>query len=331
MNFNKNIISLFFALSIGSGSVGATSFSNLTVFGDSLSDIGASSSAVFSIYKILGGNCDPGHPCSPYYDGRFSNGPVAVEYLADSILPGGANSSNFQSYAIAGSTTGIGNYGDGGSVDSYGNFFLPGMEVQATYYLSSINTNSDALHLIWGGANDYLTGDSSTGAAQNITDFVERFATEGAKNILVPNLPDLSLTPFVQSQGSFVINGAHDFSLEFNQALSGHLDDLSSLFPATNIFQFDTFTLFNDIFQNPAAYGFANTDDACVMLPDVCVDSAGYLFWDDFHPTTQVHNIFASAMTSSVPIPISILFFATGLLSLLFAKIQNVGVPLRAK
>ncbi len=325
MNINKNIISLFFALSIGSGSIGAAPFSNLTILGDSLSDIGASSSAALSIYNILGGNCDPAHPCPPYYDGRFSNGPVTVEYLADSILSGGVNSSNFQSYAIAGSTTGIGNYGDDGSVDSYGNFFLPGMDFQATFYLPSINTNSDALHVIWGGANDYLTGDSSTGAAQNIADFVERFATQGAKNILVPNLPDLSLTPFVQSQGSFVINGARDFSLEFNQALSGHLDDLSLLFPTTNIFQFDTFTLFNDIFQNPVAYGFVNTVDACVTLPDVCADSAEYLFWDDFHPTTQAHNIFAYAMTSSVPTPSFILFFATGLLSLFFAKNAKRG------
>lgn len=53
-------------LFFGSGSAGAASFSSLYVLGDSLSDTGASSSSVLSIYNLLAGNCDPGHPCSPF-------------------------------------------------------------------------------------------------------------------------------------------------------------------------------------------------------------------------------------------------------------------------
>lgn len=315
MNNKKYVITIIWVLFFGSGSAGAASFSSLYVLGDSLSDTGASSSSVLSIYKILAGNCDPGHPCPPYYDGRYSNGPVSVEYLSDAI-----NSSNFSSYAIAGSTTGTGNSGDGGSVDGLGFLLLPGMAFQRTAYLPIINTSSDALHVVWGGANDYLTGDSASGAADNVGSYVGDLAEEGAKNILVPNLPDLSLTPFVQSMGQSGIEAAYDFSVEFNQVLASQLSNLSASFPDTNIFRFDTFSLFNGIFQDPEAYGFTNTVDACVALPDVCADSTGYLFWDDFHPTTQVHSIFGSAMASVVPIPSSIFLLAAGLIGLFFVN-----------
>src|SRR5512139_46596 len=80
--------------------VWATAFTGLYAFGDSLSDSGSSPSSVLSIYNFLG-DCDPFHPCPPYYEGRYSNGPVAVEYLADSILQGGATPANFYNFAVS--------------------------------------------------------------------------------------------------------------------------------------------------------------------------------------------------------------------------------------
>lgn len=322
MNNPKSNI-LLLSLILSTSSVGASPFSSLYVLGDSLSDIGASSSAVYSIYNFLGGNCDPGHPCPPYYEGRYSNGPITAELLADSILPGGADSSNYYSYAVAGSTTGIGNFGDGGSATSLGFGLLPGMAFQIATYLPSVNTHSDTLHLVWGGANDFLTGDSASGAAQNIAGTVSTLAAAGAKNILVPNLPNLSVTPFVQSQTSVVIESAYNFSVDFNTALSDHLDQLGALYPTTTIFQFDTFSLFDKIIEDPTSYGFSNTVDACVVLPDVCANASGYLFWDDFHPTHQAHQIFASAMASAVPLPGSLFLFITGLIGLVWTPIQK--------
>jgi cholinesterase len=322
MNNPKSTI-LLLSLILSASPVGASPFSSLYVLGDSLSDIGASSSAVYSIYNFLGGNCDPGHPCPPYFDGRYSNGPIAAELLADSILPGGADSTNYFSFAVAGSTTGIGNFGDGGSTSRLGFGPLPGMAFQITTYLPNVNTHSEALHLVWGGANDFLTGDSASGAAQNIAGTVSTLAAAGAKNILVPNLPNLSVTPFVQSQTSAEIESAYHFSVDFNTALSGHLEQLGALYPTTTIFQFDTFSLFENILENPTSYGFSNTADACVVLPDVCADATGYLFWDDFHPTHQVHQIFASAMASAVPLPGSLFLFMTALAGLAWTPIKK--------
>ena len=56
------------------------------------------------------------------------------------------------------------------------------------------------LYFIWGGANDYLTNDSPVEAAQNIGGYVSALAAAGAQHFLVPNLPDLSLTPLSQEK-----------------------------------------------------------------------------------------------------------------------------------
>src|SRR5262245_33497192 len=85
-----------------------TTLSNLFVFGDSLSDGGNSGLLTQSLLP------PNGFPPSPYAGGRYSNGPVAVEYLwqiyhpgSTSFTPSLAGGTN---YAIGGATTGLDNY-----------------------------------------------------------------------------------------------------------------------------------------------------------------------------------------------------------------------------
>src|SRR5262245_1866124 len=82
------------ALCTSYGAALAGPFSNLVVFGDSLSDVGNISNATFGT--------NPG----PYYwNGRFSNGPVYTETLATGLgLP-----------AMARSTAGGNDYAYGGA------------------------------------------------------------------------------------------------------------------------------------------------------------------------------------------------------------------------
>jgi phospholipase/lecithinase/hemolysin len=300
--------------------VWATAFTGLYAFGDSLSDSGSSPSSVLSIYNFLGG-CDPFHPCPPYYEGRYSNGPVAVEYLADSILPGGATPANFYNFAVSGATTGVGNYGDGGTATNPGAYGLPGMYQEIGLYLTTSGGTADpnALYFVWGGANDLLTLDSPVLAAQNIAGYVGALAAAGAEHILVPNLPDLSYTPFVQSEGLQAL--AQAFSVGFNTELAAQLGGLNLLFPGTDIIQFDTFSFLNDVVLNPANYGLANSQDAC--LPSImvapCADPDNYVFWDVFHPTTRADAIIASAFAEAVPEPGTVALFAVGLFALMAA------------
>lgn len=329
MNVLSRLVVVFLCAALQFGPAQAAQFSSMYVFGDSLSDGGGSSTAALSIFKIFQGNCDPFHPCPPYAQGHYSNGPVAAEYLANAILPGGANAGNFASLAIGGSTTGIGNYGDLGSQTTRGLIGLPGIAQQVIVYLNALASSgtrapSDALFMIWGGANDYLTGSSAISAAQNIATYVALLAYSGAQSILVPNIPDLSRTPSVVSDGAAAIQAASAFTLSFNQTLADSLNYVAGLFPATRITQFDTFGYFNDLAQNPSAYGFSNVTDACVNLPSVCSDPEAHVFWDDIHPTTLVHQLLAGAMAQqlqsassllvAVPLPGAMLMFLTGLM-----------------
>lgn len=295
----------------------ASAFSSVYAFGDSLSDTGNSESSIFSIYNILG-QCHPARPCPPYDQGRYSNGPVAVERFADAILPGGSNVDNFHNFSVAGSTTGIGNAGDGGAQTKTGAFLLPGMAQQIGAFLSGFSGHADtnALYFVWGGANDYVAGDSAQSAAQNIADYVDLLAEIGAQTIMVPNLPDLSLTPSIKALGNQEVNLARSFSLDFNQTLTELLNTISISQPNTQIKQFDSYGFFNTIFQNPGAYGFDDVTTACVSLPTICSNPETHVFWDGFHPTAQMHALAAGAMVSQIPLPAAIWLFFSGLIPL---------------
>ena len=264
----------------------ASSFSSVVVYGDSLSDNG-------NLYSATG------HPPSPpYYNGRFSNGPVAVEQLATQLgVP-------LHDFAWGGATSGIGNYGDGGTQTSLGSFGLPGMLTElAAYNLSSVNV-STSLFVVWGGPNDFLAGGAATQAVGDIDFIVSTLQSEGATHILVPNMPDLGLTP--DYYGSIA---ATTYAEQFNASLKLSL-------PAGATY-FDTFDLMHQIENDPAAYGFTDVTDPCFNGISVCANPSQYLFWDGFHPTTAADTILADEFEmAATPEPSSILMLATGLAGL---------------
>jgi phospholipase/lecithinase/hemolysin len=316
----------FIALLLTGGNVWAGNFSSLYTFGDSLSDIGDNPAAAMSIFKSLGGNCDPFHPCSPigpYDNGRFTNGPVATEYLAAALFPGGVTEAKFHSYAVGGATSGIGNYGDGGSAMEEGGggiFPLPGMQGELKVFRDDLDdaggkADSNALYFVWGGANDYLTGDDPKLAAQNIAGYVNELAGVGATHFLVPNIGDLGRTPSAIT-GNDVTN-AHNFSLAFNTELTTQLGSVSSHFPGIDIVQFDTYSFLNNIIQNPGSFGFTDVQDSCLggsLGLSPCGDPGSFLFWDSFHPTTKADSFLGAAFASAVPEPEMVMMYMMGLL-----------------
>ena len=161
-----------------------------------------------------------------------------------------------------------------------------------------------ALYFVWGGGNDYLTNDSPVAAAQNIGGYVSTLAAAGARHFLVPNLPDLSLNPFIAGEGDAVRAEARAYSVVFNNELATQLDNVNSHFPAADIFQFDTYSFLNGIVSDPAAYGFVNPQDACLSMGFIpCGNPDAHLYWDDFHPTARAHSIIGSEFAAAVPEP----------------------------
>ncbi|MEX0271656.1 SGNH/GDSL hydrolase family protein [Leptolyngbyaceae cyanobacterium UHCC 1019] len=258
----------------------AIGFTNLYVFGDSLSDTG-------NLYRATGNLIPP----PPYFNGRLSNGPLWVEYLAPKLNLTYTPQTNF---AFAGATTGTLNTTLPGGV--------PGLQQEVNLF-TTLNPVADptALYIVWSGANDYLGGKQQNPAipVSNLSTAIQSLAGVGAKNIVVANLPDLGKLPGTianpqASAGLTALSGAH------NSFLAQTLSLLSpSLSPSgVNLIPLDVNALFNDALTNPAKYGFTNTTESCIspppllnpgVVPTVCSNPREYVFWDDIHPTTATH------------------------------------------
>jgi phospholipase/lecithinase/hemolysin len=129
----------------------------------------------------------------------------------------------------------------------------------------------------------------------------------------------LGNTPSVRTQGDAAQTQARDFSLSFNEELATQLGTVSAQYPTADIYQFDTYSFLNGVIENPAASDFINVQDSCLALGcddpgnPASPDSYGFLYWDDFHPTTHGHAVIASAFVSAVPEPGVLAMFISGL------------------
>lgn len=265
---------LFLALVIGLPAVAvASQYTHVVVFGDSLSDNG-------NLYALD----ETQVPAARYYQGRFSNGPVWVEYLADSDLLDATLVNN----AYGGAAT------DGASP--------PGIKQQVSAYVAAATAQPDALYIIWAGANDFLGGSSEfETSAANIGDALDELATFGANHIMVVNLPDLGAVP--RNAGTNQAALASALTASFNTELAEVVDDFNTANPSIRVYQFDVFDLFADVGANPDDYGIDNTTAICpnFLNDDDFENDGDYLFWDDLHPTTEAHEEIAREAARILP------------------------------
>ncbi len=246
------------------------------VFGDSLSDVG-------NVFRSTGG-VYPSNP--PYFQGRYSNGQVWVEYLAEKLALNLKQNSNF---AYGGAMTGrISNNG------------IPGLLTQVENFTKSQkDINQNALYVLWSGANDYIYGaaDSAT-PVKNISSAIESLASSGARKILVANLPDLGNLPATRNNASSQVLSAltNTHNLGLDKALVG----LRQKFDAMQIAEVDVNLLYRDAISNPGKYGFKNVTSACLYNKATCDNPDQFLFWDGIHPTTATHKILGEAAFKAV-------------------------------
>jgi phospholipase/lecithinase/hemolysin len=150
------------------------------------------------------------------------------------------------------------------------------------------------LYVIWTGANDFAAGITPRTTVTNIRNALAKLAKAGAKDFIVIDAPDISLTPRVQTLRSETIRQARQFVAAVNLLLALEIPLAASL-DRINITLVDINALFVPLVLNPICFGFSNsTTPALVTLaPNSNVNPDDYVFWDDFHTTTGAHLLAA--------------------------------------
>ena len=290
------------------------SVQTMFVFGDSLSDSGNSG--------VVSGNT---FPAPPYYNFRFSNGKVAVEYLWELLHPG---SSSFTAsllggtnYAIGGSSSGLVNSVEQTPYDNKGiawqlasfqtanpvydpgtTLFVVRVFPNDVFYYTNPATAGLSVGTYSGGAGGPVAFNALPAiGVNNIVGTIQTLVADGALNFLVVNSPDLSKTPAYRNTPIAAEMAA--VSLSFNTLLQQEMAGLAAANPQLSITTFDTNSLLNEVLANPGAYGFTNVEEACFANGVECANPAEYLYWDRLHPTTQGHALFGQGMAQALAVP----------------------------
>ncbi|AWN73289.1 GDSL family lysophospholipase PlaA [Legionella anisa] len=278
-----------------SGIVWATPLHNIVVFGDSLSDNG-------NLYKFMKYQLPPS---PPYFEGRFSNGPVWIEHLIASYFPENPNE-HLLDYA----------YGGAGVSEEEGDdevLFTLRREVKNYLLEHNDKASEDSLFVIWIGSNNYLAFPEEVEKTLHdvhagIVHSIQRLVEKGAKHILVVNLPDLGRTPAAIEFDS--VDAMTYFAREHNDLLRKSIDDFRQEYPDVEWLYYDLHKAFEEVMTAPENYGFTNITGTCVnsVVEDITKKSVlkmvtsvkpgingdgctGYLFFDLVHPTALAHKI----------------------------------------
>lgn len=269
-------------------------FSNLVFIGDSLTDSGHFRPALVQAYG----------PNAAML-GRFTTNPGFVwsDWLARHYgLDATSANQGGDNHAVGGARNGVDTSGALGAI--------PSLATQATRHLAAGSGRADpnALYTVWGGANDLFAVTAGAPAQATIggavaaqVGIVAQLQAAGARYVMVPNIPDLGLTPGFRAQGAAAAGQGTALSVAFNTALYGTLAG-----QGLRVIPLDTFSLLREITADPARWGFTNvTGTAC--QPQITAQSiscepgsyvvpnAGetYAFADGVHPTMAAHEVIA--------------------------------------
>ena len=300
-------------------------FSNLYVFGDSLSDTG----------NLLGTGAPRPFPfAGPYLGDRFSNGPLWVEHLAQGLglsplaaapfIYGGNN------FAFAGAQTGtfLAPPADQipGVLAQVGGIWAPSLLGPA---------DANALFVVVAGGNDMRDARSqfsgntaadiagrqqaAVNAFTNLANTLGLLASLGAKNVLVATLPDLGITP--EAALINAVAASTDATNQFN-ALVPQLLGVGAGF-GLNMNLLDIYGLTSAIQANPAAYGITDISFPCLgfvfSVGSSCATSA---FSDILHPSAVVHALIGreALLVFGIPEPGSVALFALALFAMVAVR-----------
>ena len=336
---------LSLAAAFGSAEAQSAQFSNVYVFGDSLSDAGY-------FRGFLRGLGLPQSVVDAM--GRFTTnpGPVWSELVAQyyGVTPRPSNVSGGTIFAQGGARI----TATPGVSTPTGQAERP-ISTQITEYLSAAGGAADpnALYAVWGGANDVFFNlgafqagaitqaqlqTNVLGAAAAEIQQIARLRAAGARYIMVFALPDIGATPAFAAAGPATAGAVSALSAGYNTTLFTGLASAG-----IRVIPVDAFALFAEVRANPGAFGITNISGiACGAFPPIttaanvtslfCNPSntvAGgadsYAFADGVHPTSAAHRIVSQLALSMIEGPSQYGLLAEGALRSRQSHIRAIG------
>ncbi len=230
----------------------AAGFTQLYVFGDSLSDVGN--------------------------NGRYSDGYLWDEHVAGAYglkcLP---SSQGGTDYAVS------------GALITSGKNSLPNQ--LSDYLATHRKADPNALYAIWGGGNDVLStiGNGAAGPAiqaegvKRTLAMLKALYQAGARQFLVGLVPHTDLTPEVQGDGKTVIQQQAALVDSWNPALVAALT--GAKLHGARLWLYDSAGFMTAALRSPTHFGFTSAA-AC---NNTCPDPDHTFFWDKLHPASTAH------------------------------------------
>ena len=314
------------------GSAWAQSFNDFFVFGASLSDAGN----IAQQLELPAGSSFTTNP-----------DPLAVEIIAQTFGASGRHSlADGPNYAWSGACVRL----EGPCLNP-----VPTITEQIDQHLSSRpggRADPDALYFIWAGLNDIndaLILDSANAQTHTLAAATAHVAQirhlqeAGARYIVVPNLPDLSVIPFAANLSPAARAALTALSTAYNEVVYPGLRARGG-----GVIPINILALTEEIFESSQTYGFTNVrETACPLNANPLTDrspvslvcgpeSSGYpktyapganqryLFADDKHPSGAAHAIIASLVTSTLAAPVQ--FSLAGEAGVDVAGIHSIAV-----
>jgi len=277
-------------------------FSNVFIFGDSLSDGG-------NVYIKTGETSKAPYalvPTVPYAIGghHYSNGKTWAERLAQDLGDSRGGKPSLQNPGKNG------NYAHGGARARAGSGnSSPSSAEQVMDYLADYGVaDPNALYVLQFGGNDLrdaleagannpaLVGPIIQAAVTEYLGSIQMLYGYGARHFLVANAPNLAHTPAIKLAGVEAIAGF--LSGELNNGLAGGLGFLDAVIPDINLYRLNIAKFTDDVVANPGDFGLTDTDSPCLIFFTAsdakCDNPEERLFWDGLHPTAAAHNAIAS-------------------------------------
>lgn len=275
------------SLPLAAQAVTIDGFSDLVVFGDSLSDVNVE-----------------GLPPTLYPNQQVTNGNNWATLL-------GADRASGTNFAESSATAASNGDGVDDFLAQIQNFVDAGPALGDT-----------PLAAVWFGGNDVGEAVLGGGFGARVQQGVEAVAAGltqlaglGFRDVLLFGVPDVGATPRLQAVADpAAAPGATALTNGFN---AGLLQVAASFNGILNIAYVDPAAVTAPVLQDPAAFGFTNVEDACLTFSDTAppeitffcgADADGYLYYDSFHPTARAHALVAEAARGAAatiaPIPL---------------------------